>query len=158
MITRKNRPKKFELTRGQNLLESLKNYAKLKEYKFTLQWVTPKVHLLNVQYHPWKKNFTVTWKIMDRSTFTTCLTLSQLRFPEKFNPWTWYQRMSRIPIFCPFSTASHYKNIENPSLKWDTEFAYQGLTLPSGRVISHNVQREFLKLLQFLLENLEHIH
>ena len=28
---------KIGLTRQQNLLESLKNYAKLKEYKFTLQ-------------------------------------------------------------------------------------------------------------------------
>ena len=37
MITKQNRPKKIGLTREQNLLESLKNYAKLKEYKFTLQ-------------------------------------------------------------------------------------------------------------------------
>ena len=37
MITKKNRPKKFGLTRSRSLLESLKNYAKLKEYKFTLQ-------------------------------------------------------------------------------------------------------------------------
>ena len=37
MITKKNRPKKFGLTREQKLLESLKIYAKLKEYKFTLQ-------------------------------------------------------------------------------------------------------------------------
>ena len=42
-------PKKIGLTREQNLLESLKNYAKLKEYKFTLQWVRPRLHLLNVQ-------------------------------------------------------------------------------------------------------------
>ena len=37
MITKKIDPKKFGLTREQNLLESLENYAKLKEYKFTLQ-------------------------------------------------------------------------------------------------------------------------
>ena len=37
MITKKNRPTKFVLTREQILLESLKSYAKLKEYKFTLQ-------------------------------------------------------------------------------------------------------------------------
>ena len=37
MITQKNRPKKIGLTREQNLLERLKNYAKLKEYKGTLQ-------------------------------------------------------------------------------------------------------------------------
>ena len=37
MITKKNRPEKIGLTREQNLLESLKSYANLKEYKFTLQ-------------------------------------------------------------------------------------------------------------------------
>ena len=37
MITKKNRHKKFGLTRAQNLLECLKNCAKLKQYKFTLQ-------------------------------------------------------------------------------------------------------------------------
>ena len=36
MITKKNRPKKIELRREQNLLENLKSYAKLKEHKFTL--------------------------------------------------------------------------------------------------------------------------
>ena len=37
MIKKRNVRKKFGLTREQNFLESLKNYAKLKEYKFTLQ-------------------------------------------------------------------------------------------------------------------------
>ncbi len=37
LITKKNRPKNFELTREQNLLESLKSYAKLKKYKFIQQ-------------------------------------------------------------------------------------------------------------------------
>ena len=54
MTTKKNHLKKFWLTKQQNLLEILKNYAKLKEYKFTLEWVRPRLHLLNVQYDPWK--------------------------------------------------------------------------------------------------------
>ena len=37
MITKKNRPKKLGLTREQNLVESPKIFATLKEYKFTLQ-------------------------------------------------------------------------------------------------------------------------
>ena len=37
IITKKIVPQKFGLTRKQNLLESFKNYSKLKEYKFTLQ-------------------------------------------------------------------------------------------------------------------------
>ena len=39
--------KKIGLTREQNLLENFKNYVKLKECKFTLQWVRPRLHLLN---------------------------------------------------------------------------------------------------------------
>ena len=37
IITKKVVPKKFGLTREQNLRESSKDYAKLKEYKVTLQ-------------------------------------------------------------------------------------------------------------------------
>ena len=37
LITKRIVPKKFGLIREQNLLESLRNYKKLKEYKFTLQ-------------------------------------------------------------------------------------------------------------------------
>ena len=73
MITKKNRPKKIGLTTEQSLLESLQKYAKLKVYKFTLQWVIPRLHLLNVQYDRWKIYFTVTWKTMDTSTFTNWL-------------------------------------------------------------------------------------
>ena len=36
MITKKNRPKKFGLTRGPNLLEHLKSFVLLRGYKFTL--------------------------------------------------------------------------------------------------------------------------
>ena len=61
MITKKTGSKKIGLAREQNLLESLKSYAKLAEYnfklvecKFTLQWARPRLHLLNVQYDPWK--------------------------------------------------------------------------------------------------------
>ena len=37
MLTKQIRPKEIGLTREQNLLAILKNYAKLKEYKITLQ-------------------------------------------------------------------------------------------------------------------------
>ena len=73
MITTKNRPKKIGLTRERNLQESLKNYAKLNEYKFTVHWVRPRLHMLNVQYDPWKIYFTATWKTMGTSIFTEWL-------------------------------------------------------------------------------------
>ena len=69
--------KKFGLTREQSLMASLKNCATLKEYKFTLQWVRPMLHLLNVQYNPWKIYYNVTWKTMDTNTLTNWLNLLQ---------------------------------------------------------------------------------
>ena len=63
--------------------------------------------------------------------------------------------MSRLPTFCPFCTASHYGNIENPSLGLETEFASPSMTCLSGRVISHNSLGKFSKLLQFLPGNLQ---
>ena len=36
MITKKNRPKEFGLTRGSSLLERLKSFVLLRGYKFTL--------------------------------------------------------------------------------------------------------------------------
>ena len=71
-LQKRSDPKK-RLTMEQNLLESLKNYAKMKEYKFTLQWVRPRLHLLNVQNDPLKINFTITWRTMDTSTFKNWL-------------------------------------------------------------------------------------
>ena len=83
MIQKRIVGKKFGSTRVQNLLESLKNYAKLKEYKLTLNWVRPKPHLLNVQYDPWKIYFTVTWKKMDISTLTNWLNSLQHKILEE---------------------------------------------------------------------------
>ena len=93
MITKKNQRKKLELTKEQKLLESFKSYAKLKEYKLFLQWVTPKLHLLNVQYDPWKIYFTVTWKTMGTSTFTNWLSSLQHWILEEIARSTWYQRL-----------------------------------------------------------------
>ena len=76
MITEKNRPGKSGLTREQNLLDSLRNFARLKQDSFTLQWVILRLHLLNVQNGPWRLYRTVTWKIMATSTFTNCLNSS----------------------------------------------------------------------------------
>ena len=58
--------------------------------------------------------------------------------------------------FCHFCTTNHYENLENPGLKVETEFASRSMTHPSGRVISHSLQKKFSKLLQFLLKNLQH--
>ena len=60
--------------------------------------------------------------------------------------------------FFPFCTASHYGNIENWSLKLETELASRSKTYPSRRVIGLILHRKLSKLLQFfpLPENVQH--
>ena len=154
LVTKKIDPQKLGSTGEQKMLESLKNYAKLKEYKFTLQWVRPRLHMLNVQNDPWIIYFTVTPKIMDTRIFKKGLSSSKLWILEKIARQIWYQKMSKISTFCRFCTASYTENIENASLKLETEIAYADLT--SRRVISHRFHKRFPKFLQFLPENLQH--
>ena len=77
MNTKKNRSKKVWVDKGQRLLESLKNFANLKDYNFTPQREIQKLQLLSVQYNPWKIYYTVTWKLVDTNTFTSFPNSSQ---------------------------------------------------------------------------------
>ena len=65
--------KKFGSTREQSLPQSLTNYTRLSEDKYTPQWVRLRLHLLKVHYNLWKVYYTVTWEIVDASTFTNRL-------------------------------------------------------------------------------------
>ena len=47
--------------------------------------------------------------------------------------------------FLSICTANHYENLENPSLKLETEFASLSMIYPSGGVISHSLQKMFSK-------------
>ena len=49
MLTEKNRPKQSWVEKGKQFEESLK---KLEEYKFTIQYVSLSLHLLNIQHNP----------------------------------------------------------------------------------------------------------
>ena len=71
----------FGSTKEQNMLESVKNFAKLKEYSFISQRIRLRLPLLSVQCDPWKKFFTVTWKVLDTITL---ICLSQ--FVTNLNP------------------------------------------------------------------------
>ena len=85
MITEKNRPTKFWIDKGTEYAGEFEKVAKLKENKFTQHWVRLRLHLLRlyVQYGPWKKYFTVTWKNRDTSTLTDCLNALQPWILEK---------------------------------------------------------------------------
>ena len=82
-LTKKIDSKQFGYTEERNLLESSKNFAKLKKFKIALQWVRLRLHLLNLQYDPWKINSTVTWKILGTKTITIWLNSLQHWIAEK---------------------------------------------------------------------------
>ena len=116
-------PRKIGSIRERKMLESLRIFARLKEYKFILQWVRLRLHLLKVQYDLWKIYFTVTWKTMGTSTFTNCLNSLKNWCPEQIARWIWYRKKTRISTFCPFYEASHCENIKIQSSKLEAEFA-----------------------------------
>ena len=53
----KKQPEKFPLAKTEDLLDSLKKFAQLKEYIITLQWNRQRKLLLNVQKSSLKKVF-----------------------------------------------------------------------------------------------------
>ena len=83
-ILKKNWPKKLVRQGNRKGWRVLKKLAKLKEYTFTPQWVRIRLHLLNVHFDTWKVYFTVTWKILETSTLTNCLSSSHPWIPKKF--------------------------------------------------------------------------
>ena len=65
--------------------------------------------------------------------------------------------MSKNPTFCPFCTATQYENIENPSLRLETEFAAPSMFYLSEGAIGHSLHGKFFRVLKYLSDNL-HIH
>ena len=79
--------------REQKLLENSRSYAKLKDYNFTLHWVRPRLPWLTVQHDPWNFYSTVSWKIMDTSTFRKWLNSLQHWILEEIARKTSYKRV-----------------------------------------------------------------
>ena len=135
LITKKNHPKKIWVDKGTSLLESLKNYAKLKEYKFTPQLVRPRLHP-HMEVNGYKYIHKLTEFVTTLYSRTNCLI-------------DLIPKNVKNSDFSPFCTGNHYENLENPSLELEIEFACRSMTYPSGRVISHCLHKKFSKLLQF---------
>ena len=107
MITKKKSTQKIGLTKEHNMLQSLKNYAKLKQYKFTLQGVRLRLHLLNVQYDTWKK---ILYRYMEDNGYKSIHKMTQ--YVTTLNS----RRNCLVDLipknvnnsdFCPFCTANH---------------------------------------------------
>ena len=98
-LQKKKWSKKFGSTREQNLLESVRNCAKLREYWFNSHWLSIRLHLLNLQYEFWNFHFTLLWQNLVTSTFTKCFNSSQPSISERNARQTWYRRLPRSLIF-----------------------------------------------------------
>ena len=68
------------------------------------------------------KKFTVAWKTMGTNQFIFYRSLSQLWILERIVRLIWTEKVSKIPIFCPFFTANLYDSTGNQILKFDIEF------------------------------------
>ena len=65
--------------------------------------------------------------------------------------------MQRFPIFCSFSTANHYENFRNLSLKMETEFASRSMTYPSGRVFRPQFTQKVCEIV-LIFQNTSNVH
>ena len=156
MITRNNRPNKFWVNKGTEFAAEFKNickaegiqvYSTMSETKGAFVERTIR-SLKNIPYRYMEDNGC---KYIHKLTqFVTTLS-SRRNCSIDLIP-----KNVKVSDFCPFCPANNYENLENPSLKLETEFASLSITHPSGRVISHSLHKKFSKYLQFLPENLQH--
>ena len=107
-------PKNYGSIGEQSLLESVKSYAKLNEFKFNLQWVRLRLHLLNVQCDPWKINITVGREIMSTSKFTKCLNSSQPWNREKNCSLDLIPKVVNKPDFLSFPSRKRLRENKKP--------------------------------------------
>ena len=156
MITKKNRPKKSWVDNGTEFAgefkklckaEGIQIYSTMSETKAAFAERTIR-SLKNILYRHMEDNG---YKYVHKLTqFVTTLNSGRNCSIDLI------PKNVKNSDFCSFCTAGHYKNLENPSLKLETEFASRSMTHPSGRGISHSLQKKFSKLLQVLPENLQH--
>ena len=145
MITKKNRPKKNWVDRGTEFAGEFKKVCKAEEIQIYSTMSETKAEfaertirsLKNILYRYMEDNG---YKYIHKLTqFVTTLT-SRINCSIDLIP-----KNVKNSVFCPFCTANHYENLENRSLKLETEFASLSMTYPSGRVIIHSLHKKFSK-------------
>ena len=131
MITKKNRSQKFWVYKGTEFAgefeklckaERIQSYSTISETKAAFAERTIR-SLKSILYRYMEDNgyiyihkltqFVTT--LNSRGNFSTDLITKNVRNSD----------------FCPFCTANHYENLENPSLKLETEFASRSMTYSS---------------------------
>ena len=154
-LRKKTDRQKFGSTSEQKLLESLEKCAKLKEYKFTLQWVITAAFaegtirsLKNILH---RNMDDYGYKYIHKLSQLVRTLTSRKKLPNRFD----IKKCQDFRLSLQ-SVQQATTRIESPSRRLETEFASQAMTYPSGTVIRHTLLRKILKLLQFLPENLQH--
>ena len=114
MVTKKNRPTKIWVDKGAEFAGEFKNFAKLKQYKFTRQSVRLRLHLLNVE-RTIRSLKNILYRYMEDYGYKYIHKLSQVvtTLNSGKNARCLIPKMSRIPTFCPFCTPSQYENLKN---------------------------------------------
>ena len=135
--------------------ETFRNFAWLREWTLALQWVRPRLLLLNVRCDPWKINFTDGWETLDTCQYTNRLTLLQLQLLRRFAWFTWCQTWSGN-AFLSILYKKLLQECRRPRFKLESKLACQSTNYFPGSVINHSVDWNFSKLLQLLPKNHQH--
>ena len=157
MITKKNRPKKFWVDKGTKFAGEFKKLCKAEGIQFYSTMSETKAAFAERTRRS-QKNILYRYMEDNGSTYMHKLTQFLTTLNSRRNcSLDLLPNNVMISDFFPFCTAKHYENLENHSLKLETEFANQCITYPSGRVMSHSLQKRFSKMFQFLPKILQDI-
>ena len=102
--------------------ESSKNFAKPREWKFTIYWVRLKLHLLNVQNDPLEIFYKITCKITDTSKSTNWLSFWESSILEKNARWTFINECQELHLFVQNGWQTNARLNAVPSLQLQTWF------------------------------------
>ena len=152
MITRKKRPKKNWVNKGFEIAGEFRKVCRA-EIQFHCTMSETKTALLNVQYDPWKPFL---YHYMEDHGYQYISKLSQFVTTMNSEKNCSIDLMPKKIDFSSILWSKLLWEFTKPDSRLETNFASRSMIYPSERVRNHSVRRMFLKLLQFLPENLKH--
>ena len=154
IITRKNRPKKTCVDRGTEFAGDFKKIFKAEGIQFystmsetMAAFAERTIRSLKIILYRYMEDNGYNY-IHKLTHFVTTL-ISRRYCSIDLIP-------KNVKTFCPFCTPNSYENLENPSLKLETEFASRSMSNPSEKVVSHSLHKRFSKMLNFFPENFQY--
>ena len=125
IIAKKNRPKKIWVDKGTKFVgefeklckaEGIQIYSMMSETKFAIaeRTIRSLKHIL--------------YRYMEDHGYNYIYQVTQFLTTIIFRSTDLIPKNVKSSEFCPFCTANHYENLENPTLKLETEFASRSMT------------------------------